>query len=483
MLRKQFFGLLGLTLAAGLVAGCGNDTNEGFQSFNPPAQAPSARLRAVHAASGTGPVDVFVDETRAINALPFGSATPFARVAPASVRVRVGAAGQPASAALIDTTLNIREGLAYSPFAIGSGSSGDTRLQLAVVEDNGQAPPSGQVKLRVLHGAFNAPPVDLFVTSPTQDLPTTPTIAGLAFSQQAPAQGQSAIQIPAGSYRVRARASGSQSIVYDSGAINLPSGADIVLVAEPDPGPSNSIIQLLQVDSASNSAFLRDQRANLRVGHFSPNITPVDVFLKSPGQVNSAQNRVLSNVPYPNDSGYLSVDAGTYDASASLTGSLTGALNLNGASLARASSTSLFAVGLLNGSGAAAAQLRAYPDDRTPVAGQAKVRVIHLAPDAPVAVDVVTLDAGGAITGRPVTNLSYPNATASPLLLPPGTYRLGVVPTGATTPILPNAQGVSVSLAAGDVRTVLALGLLNPQASNPAGVENSPFQLRVLNDL
>jgi hypothetical protein len=241
----------------------------------------------------------------------------------------------------------------------------------------------------------------------------------------------------------------------------------------PDAGPSLSPIQLLLAVKGGAAAFIRDGRAALRVAHLSPNVPAVDVFLKAPGEANGAGNRALANVTFPNDSGFLDVAAGTYDASVALAGSLTGVLNLNGAALARGTSTSVFAIGLLNGAGAQALQLKAFADDRAPVAGKAKVRVIHLSPDAP-AVDVVVLS-GGAIAARPVTNLSYPNATTTALSLDPGAYTLAVVPTGAATPLLPTAAGVPVTLAAGDVVTIAAVGALSATGA-------APFQFKVLND-
>ena len=214
-------------------------------------------------------------------------------------------------------------------------------------------------------------------------------------------------------------------------------------------------------------------QASLRVAHFASDVPAVDVFVKAPGAANAAGNRFLQNVAFPAATGFTSVSAGTYDASVSLTGTLTGVLNLNGANLAAGSSTSVFATGLLGGTGNQALALRAYADDRAPVAGKAKVRVIHLSPDAP-AVDVVVL-AGGAIAARPVTDLAYPNATAAPLQLDPGTYTLAVVPTGASAPVLPTTDGVQVTLAAGDVATVVAIGAL-------AAPGAQPFQFKVLDD-
>lgn len=131
------------------------------------------------------------------------------------------------------------------------------------------------------------------------------------------------------------------------------------------------------------------------------------------------------------------------------------------------------AVSVGRGNGPQALALRADSVDRAPVAGKAKVRVIHLSPDAP-AVDVVVLS-GGAIAARPVTNLAFPNATITSLQLDPGSYTLAVVPTGASTPLLPTAAGVTVTLAAGDVVTVVAIGALSAPGAQP-------FQFKVLDD-
>jgi hypothetical protein len=317
------------------------------------------------------------------------------------------------------------------------------------------------------------PAVDIFVTAPGAALPSAPTIAALSFGQQAPGATAAALSVPAGNYQIRARAAGQTAIAYDSGTVALAAGSDIVVVAVPETGTSLSPIQLLLAPKGGSAAFAKDSRAALRVAHFSPNVPAVDVFLKSPGAANSASNRVLAGVTFPVDSGFLDLAAGTYDASVALAGSLAGVIELNGAALARGTSTSVFAIGLLNGTGNQALRLAAYADNRSAVAGKAKVRVIHLSPDAP-AVDVVVL-VNGAIAARPVTNLSFPNATAAPLELDPGTYTLGIVPTGATTPILPTAAGASVTLAAGDVKTIVAIGALAT-----AGAQ--PFQLKVLND-
>lgn len=458
-----------LIAAAASLAGCGSDDD-----VVPPAPASTqAQLRAVHASADTPQVDVYINGTSALQNVAFGSASAFASVSPGATRVQVTLAGQPASTAPIDVSVPLVAGRDYSAIAIGSGSTGATRLQAVLVDDDGSAPAAGQVKLRVVHGAPAVPAVDIFVTAPGAALPTAPTIAALSFGQQAPASTAAALSVPAGSYQIRARVAGQTAIAYDSGTVALAAGSDIVLVAVAETVTSLSPIQLLLAPKGGAAALAKDARAALRVAHFSPDVPAVDVFLKAPGAANDVSNRALAGVTFPTDSGFLNVAAGTYDASVSLAGSLAGVINLNGASLAPGTSTSVFAIGLLSGAGNQALRLAAYPDNRSAVAGKAKVRVIHLSPDAP-AVDVVVLS-GGSIAARPVTNITFPNATAAALELDPGTYTLAVVPTGAATPILPTAAGVTVTLAAGDVKTIVAIGAL-------AAAGAQPFQLKVLDD-
>jgi hypothetical protein len=446
-----------------------------FDDDDDPTPVPVAQtnLRAIHASADTPAVDVFVSGTRALAGVTFGQASGFSAIAAGTTRVQVSLANTPASAAAIDVSAPLTAGRDYTAIAVGSGATGPTRLQAVLIDDVGTAPAAGQVKLRVVHGAPAVPAVDIFVTAPADALPSSPTIAGLAFGQQAPAVTQAALSVPAGSYRVRARAVGSTDIAFDSGAVQLAAGTDAVIVAVPDAGPSNSPIQLLLAPKGSSAAFVRDTRANLRVAHLSPNVPAVDVFLKAPGAANAAGNRVLQNVTFPTDSGYLAVASGTYDASVALAGSLVGVLDLNGAALARGSSTSVFAIGLLNGAGTQQLRLAAYADDRVPIAGQAKVRVIHLSPDAP-AVDVVALN-GSTIASRVVTNLAFPNATPQSLALAPGSYSLGVTATGQNTVV----ASQTFTLAAGDVVTIAAVGCLSTTGACAGG---QPFQFKVLND-
>ena len=347
-----------------------------------------------------------------------------------------------------------------------------------VVDDPGNKPADGNVKVRVVHGAPGVPTVDIYVTSPGAVLPTEPTISALAYASVAPASGAKALEVAGGNYEIRATVTGDQSrtVVFDSGSIPLPGNADLLVTAIPGSGVSP--INLVVAPASGTASVIGDSRAALRVGHLSPNVPAVDVSLSQSGTSTSVLS--LPNVSFPTVSGYSVLPAGSYDASVALASDpSTPVLTLSGAQLAAGTSTSVFAIGLLGGSGTQALHLAAFSDDRVPVADMAKVRVIHLAPDAP-AVDVVALGSGGAIAATLVSDLAYPNATTQDLQVAPGTYTLAVVPTGMTAPVLPTAAGATVTLTAGQIVTVAAVGCLNTTTGPCAG--GSPFALKVLTD-
>ncbi|MEC5216845.1 hypothetical protein RCH09_001798 [Actimicrobium sp. GrIS 1.19] len=453
-------------VAASIVAGCGGDS------------ASNTQLRVIHASADAPNVDVLVGGTTVLTNVPYKTASGFLTIASGTTRVQVNPTG--AATSVIDVSPALNRDRKYSAVAVGSAAAAAPaaqKISAVLVDDPGNAPASGNVKIRVVHGAPAVPAVDIYVTAPGATLPALPTIAALAYTGVAPASGQLALEVPAGNYEVRATLAGSRTVAFDSGQVALAANADLLMTAIPASGVAP--VGLLVAPATGAAFVISDNRAALRVAHFAPNVPAVDVFLKAPGAANSADNRALQNVAFPANSGYLTVPSGTYDASVALTGTLAGVLDLNGAALAPNTSTSVAAIGLLGGSGAQALQLKAFADDRVPVAGKAKVRVLHLAPDAP-AVDVVVLSGPGVIAATAVSNLAYPNATSASLQLVPGTYTLAVVPTGAATPILPSAAGVTVTLTDGQVATIAAIGCLN--TSSGACIGGQPFALTVLAD-
>jgi len=437
------------------------------------------QVRAIHASSDAPNVDVLVNGAVKLTNVPYRAASSFLTIPAGTTTLAVNPTGT--STSVIDTSVALAANQQYTAIVVGlvaTSAPQSEQIQAVLVDDPGNAPATGNVKLRVVHGAPGVPTVDIYVTNVGAALPSAPTIPGLAYTTVAPASGAKALEITGGSYEIRATVSGdtTKTVVFDSGSVSLPANGDLLVTAIPASGVSP--ISLLVAPVGADAAVIADDRAAIRVAHFSPNVPAVDVSLDDAGTTTSAL--ALANVSFPTASAYAIVPAAAYDASVALASNPdTAVLTLKGASFAANTSTSVFAVGLLGGTGTQALHLAAFADDRVPVEGKAKVRVIHLSPDAP-AVDVVALGSGGAIAATLVSDLSYPNATTADLEVAPGSYTVAVVPTGTSSPVLPTAAGVSLELTAGEIVTVVAVGCLDT-TSGPCA-NGSPFALKVLSD-
>jgi hypothetical protein len=194
--------------------------------------------------------------------------------------------------------------------------------------------------------------------------------------------------------------------------------------------------------------------ARVMVVHASPNAPAVDV------RVNNAV--ALSNVAYPANSTYASIDAGSTNIKVSPTGSTNYVIDAT-LDLKSNMNYSVFAIDSV-----AKIKAAVVMDDLTaPAAGKAHVRFFHFSPNAP-AVDI-------AVTGGPVvfsnrmfndqaTNSALQNFTA----LDAGTYNLEVRLAGTNTVVLslPN-----VMLTAGKIYTVFAKGFVGGTGMQALGAQ------------
>jgi hypothetical protein len=190
------------------------------------------------------------------------------------------------------------------------------------------------------------------------------------------------------------------------------------------------------------------QQARVMAVHASPDAPAVDLLVD--GAV------VGSGLAYPNNTGYLTVNAGTRNVKVNVAGTTTTVIDAN-LPVAGGTTYSVFASG-------AVASLAALvvPDDLTgPATGKAHVRFIHLSPDAP-AVDV-------AVTGGPVlfAGRAFREYTAF-VPVDAGSYDLEVRPAGSTTVVLPLP---GITLAAGKIYTVFARGFVSGSGAQALGAQ------------
>jgi len=194
--------------------------------------------------------------------------------------------------------------------------------------------------------------------------------------------------------------------------------------------------------------------AKVLVAHASPDAPGVDLLLNGTVQNSSA-------LEFPNNTGYLTVETGTYNVKVNASGTTTTVINAD-LTFNKDMNYSVFAVNTL-----ANIEPLVLTDDLTaPASGKAHFRFIHLCPDAP-AVDVVAVIGGtvedGEIIGGEAATLVADKSFKDYTSFTPvdaGTYDLQARLAGSETVAL-HIPGVV--LEAGKIYTIFAKGLLSSE--------------------
>jgi hypothetical protein len=203
-------------------------------------------------------------------------------------------------------------------------------------------------------------------------------------------------------------------------------------------------IVLTSCDDDDDDDMGLNETASVMVVHASPDAPGVDLLID-----NTKVNTAALN--YPDNTGYLDVQAGRRNVKVNAAGTSTTVIDAN-VDLTRDRNYSIFAINTLS-----SIEPLVLEDDLTaPASGKAHVRFVHLSPDAP-AVDV-------AVTNGPVlfSNRAFKSATAfTPV--DAASYNLEVRLAGTQTVVLtvPNVQ-----LTSGSIYTIFARGFVAPPANN-----------------
>lgn len=189
-------------------------------------------------------------------------------------------------------------------------------------------------------------------------------------------------------------------------------------------------------------------QARVMAVHASPDAPAVDLLVDGV--------EVGADLAYPNNTGYLTVGAGTRNVKVNVANSTTTVIDAN-LPVSAGRDYSVFAKGAVSSIGALV-----LADDLTPPAtGKAHVRFVHLSPDAP-AVDVAVT--GGAVVFADRAFEEYTAFTP----FDAGTYDLEVRPTGSSSVVLALP---GITLQAGKIYTVFAKGFAGGSGAQALGAQ------------
>jgi hypothetical protein len=418
-----------------VLAACSSD-NDNPQP-TPPIEPPVAtlKLQVLHGSPDAPAVNVLVDGGEVLSDVDYKVGSGQLTLDEGTYSVQVDGILPGGNATVIGPVdLDLAADTIYTVVAVNNVAA----IEPVVISQPDIAVAAGSARLFVLHGAADAPQVDVFVTAPGADLTASAPVGTFAFKETiGPAE------VAAGDYQVRVTAAGDPSaVVFDSGTVTLNDGDDINITALPNTSGGAAPISLVALNGTESLEVLDiDTPTSLQVIHASPDAPAVDVVVD--GGV------LVPGLAFPTATGFVETPAGTYTVAVTVAGN-PGAVAIGPVDLDLAAGVrySVLAVGEL-----AAIEPLILTDDPRRVATNAKVRIVHASPSA-MDVDIYVTAVGADINAETPTleNIAFKDNTGY-LALPAGDYDVTVTPTGTKTAAIGPA---TISVSDGGIYTAVA---------------------------
>ncbi len=400
-------------------------------------------LRALHASPDAPLVNISIDGALALPGVDFNEGSGFVKVGQAAnvtatgadVNVEVEAILPGADAVVLDADLPLEFGTETTVIASGT-IEGNTFGPILVTNPIGEPIAAGSFRAEVVHAAPNAPDVDVYVTALNGALVNPVNgAAPLAFGLST---GQ--LEVPAGDYQIRVVAPtlAGAPVVYDSGEISLPAGADLMIVATENVFLGDSAVQLMVLDGTTATPLYdaATPAAALAV-HASPPDTPnVDVLADVVSTMDVEQIKLVENLAYTESCLINPIGAPEdYALSVVATGDTNSVLPIPYSAVVN-EGTTVIVSGLISDM---SLQAIALGVDGRSVFTETKIRLTHGSPSTPN-VDIYVLPAGGAI-GDPDAYVEFFDvpfgADTGVLKIDPDLdYDIYVTAAGSTTPAI-----------------------------------------------
>jgi hypothetical protein len=451
--------LLTILLAGvAVLTGCNDDDN--------------ASLRVIHGSPDAPAVNVQLDSRTKISELDYATSSGYITVDSGRQDISVEAITPAGNASVISVPgFQFSKDQRYTIIAVNDTAN----IEPLVADESASKPGANEIAVAVVHGSPAAAQVDVYVTTPGVDINSVNANFTFDFKGQVDAG-----VLPVDTYQIRVTPTGTKTVVYDSGAVDLTgfAGQKLLLVAL---STTNSIkqaaspIKILAVtDSASLPLLDTNTTSGARVVHLSPDAGtaaagPVEVFASS-SALPVSPTELIDAFSYtdivPAANSFVGVPAGDYifdvaPDTAGIGGSVYTSPSLT---LGQGSEYSVVASGYVLTTPAFA--LLATEDNNRSVVTQASVKVIHGAPAAGI-VDVYVTTAGtytasdveNGLAGAPLLKDFNFADISEYVAVVPGDYDVRVLAGGSVAINVEN-----FTLAAGSVSTVIARGPIDAGA-------------------
>jgi len=248
-----------LLLAAATVASlaaCGG----GDDSLDDRADLADPKVRLVHAVPLAPNISLLRNgaaQSAEVTDLPYKGASGYFDVDTTTDRWDVVTATAP-SVTVGSVSLDARRGNKYTFIAVPNANS---VTELEVINDPfNKGLTSDNARVRVFNAAFNAGPVDVYLTAPNAGITTaTPLFAGVDYKMASPASGQDSVEVEGSTYRLRVTHAGTKQVIFNT-TVDIANNADWLLT--PIPGsvnPNDIKVLAVRADSGTPAVELTTQ--------------------------------------------------------------------------------------------------------------------------------------------------------------------------------------------------------------------------------
>lgn len=413
----------------------------------PPPVVVDATVQVVHTAIDAPDVNVLANDEAAIEGLAFGEASDVLSLPPATYSIAVDAIlpGEDNTATVIGPLdLALEEATRYTVFAVGKVA--EESLEPLVVTGTVDDVASGKIRLQVVHAASTAPEVSVHVTAPDAELGTP----AVTFSFK---EFTDPLELDPAEYRVRITLPDNETVVFDSGMLDLSTaGTDLVVAAVDSQYSGESPVSLLAVGQDGSEMAILDAgaTASLRVVHNVSDAPAVDVLVND-------SITLVDALAFPDFTDYVAVEPDTYNVKVAADADNSVVVIDEDVTVEAGAFYSVLAVGSL---GEETVEPLILADMPRRVATEAKVRIVHGSTLAGNVDIYVTADGDIATATPAFSNVPF-KAETGYVALAAGDYVVTVTPTGTKT----EAIEAPVSLEANSIYTAIARDGVNLDAT------------------
>ncbi|MEP1740861.1 MAG: DUF4397 domain-containing protein [Kangiellaceae bacterium] len=419
------------------MVGCSSD-NDDNDVVTPPAPVAMTKIQVVHASPDAPLVNLILDGTEIAADVNYKQATGIAELAAGSHTAEVKAILPDGTTidAFDAVTADLTQNLVYSVLAVNDTAN----IEPLILTRSDEVIASTDARVQIVHAAPQAPMVDVYVTAPDAELEQSSALVTASFKDSL-----DATTVAAGDYQIRITLAGdSDSVVYDSGAISLPGGADWLVAAIENTGPGAQPVNLLLVSESGATELLdTNTPAEVRVVHASADAPAVDVIAND-----NFEAPLIGDLGFGEFAGYVDLAADSYNVKVVPAGTETPVVIDADLDLMAGTAYNVIAANEL----ASIAPLVLTADNRR-VATESKLRIVHASPTA-ANVDIYLVEVGTDIsTVAPTLADVALLADTDFLSVAPGSYDVVVTATGSSDAAI---GPVTITLDAAGVYTAIA---------------------------